>query len=203
MYTTKDKVKEFKTLTDKISDPLLDILIKNTSKAMDNYVGYKIATPNDVAGEDYLFDGSGTDYIDLVGMRFKDFETITLDDVDITSDALPFPLNSDYISGFDRKRGVFTAGKGNVTLTNAKIGAYTIDFDMPEHNLPEDIEMACTLLVSALCDKYIAEGQEKGAVTSEKTSQYSVNYADLSAGGNTLVNQAWEMLSDYKTFGIA
>ena len=183
MYTTDEKVKDFNNVPSDVGTTEIKQHIKIVSAFMDKEVGYKIASLKDDPTRTLYFDGSGTDVVDLGSKWINQFTAIMEDGVDITEQVLAYPMNESYKNQLVMKIGNFCETPGGISITEARVGAYHVDWKEPEHTLPEDLQHACNVLVGSIIRLKKAGGQQAaGKITSEKTSQYAITFGEGVAG---------------------
>lgn len=205
MYSTDEKVIDFTTPPADMGTTEIKQYIKAVSRFMDKKVGYKIGWVAEDGTVDLFFDGSGTDVVDLGAKYINAFGIIEEDGVDITSNVLAYPLNETFKHQLVKKIGDFCEGRGAIKINDAQVGAYVVDFGKTTHTLPEDLELACTILVGSIIRVKARGGvQVAGKVTSEKTSQYAISFGEGMTGelGADEVT-AMATLERYKDFFIA
>jgi len=183
MYTTEENVKDFTQIEE--NSEKTNYLIKVASDMIDKYLGYKAGGSNDVQ-KVFLGQGHSTYFFNDV---FHDFQKVEKDgnEIDIF-------LVEDGFFLIERKNGVFD--KGQEFTLYAKEGRFHIDWEGQNHTLPKDIEHACVLLVGMLREGATNE-IISGAIKSEKTSQYSVTYADIPTSSQEFI-KVKSILDRYK-----
>lgn len=204
MYTTDENLRDFYSVDENVKTTELKQYIKAVSAFMDKEAGYKIAHDIDATGVDVFFDGSCERHLDFGDTWITSFAKVYENDIEITDDVVAYPLNESYINYLQKKGSNFAEGYGNIKLTEAKIGAFTLDWRGDGHTLPYDLELACkTLVVSIL--KYKENGGERkaGNITQEKTSQYTISYGGVTGENSSDVVEAMRTIHNYKNFFIA
>jgi len=205
MYTTDEKVKDFADVPDGTSSTQLKQYIRIVSGYMDKAVGYRIGFCKDDTERTLTFDGSGTDVIDLGKNWVSAFGEVQENGAVITDSVLGYPINEPHTYQLVMKIGNFCEDLGAITLADCKVGAYIVDWKEAEHNLPEELEHACNVLVHSIIRTKANGGmQVAGKVASEKTSQYSITFASGVVGemGPDEVS-AMQTLAFYKDHFIA
>lgn len=183
MYSTDEKVKDFMTVPDTIASTEIKQYIKAVSKFMDNEVGYKLGWVTGDGVKVLTFDGSGTDVIDFGKYWLNSMGIIEQDGTDITAEVLAYPMNEDYKHQIVMKSGVFCDTPGGISIADAQVGAYVVDWKESAHTFPDDLAHACTILVCSIIRLKLAGGvQSAGKVSSEKTSAYAITFSDGIAG---------------------
>jgi hypothetical protein len=205
MYTTDEKVKDFGDVPSDTGSTEIKQYIKTVSRFMDKEVGYKIGWLEADGTRTLRYDATGTDAVDLGSNPVCGYSEIRENDIDITSDILAYPLNEDYTNQIVYNGQNFCNEPGAVTITDAKRGAYVVDWKEPDHTLPEDLEHACTVLVYSIIKlKKNGGNQVSGKISSEKTSQYAVTFApgvEGELGADEI--SAMKILENYKDHFVA
>jgi hypothetical protein len=202
MYTTDEKVKDF--YSNELNSTEIKQIIKSISDYMDKLVGYKLASKKSSDLVDIYFDGSGTKYVDFGSTWISEFDKVFENDIDITDNVLAYPLNKPFKNYIAKRVGTFGKDIGSIKLSDARIGAFTIDWNGDDHSFPHDLELACkTLVVSVIKFKENKGVRVAGDVTQEKTSQYSISYGSVNGEKSGDVIEAIDIINRYKDFFLA
>jgi hypothetical protein len=198
MYTEATKINSLITTTLDV-----DFYIKQASKFIDKYVGYKIGfvDGNDTVMPNISFDGTGTNKL-VLDTYIRNHNLIKIDNTEITP--LLYPLNKIYTNELVLNVGIFNSGYGNINITDAKIGRYIVNFGNSSHDLPEDIETACIKLTINAINSAQSQSTATGSVASETIGAYSISYDNSanSTNNNSDKISALKILDNYRSFSI-
>lgn len=178
-YTTKKALEEY--LGEKIDGQLdfrLGEWIAGISAFIDRlanrsiYVKVPAPAENEEENEDadnghttHKYDGDGTGI--LIVDDVHDIESVLIDGAERKDDLLFYPTNKPYTSRLAfSDNEVFPRGKQNVSVT----GVHAMN-----PVLPDDIKMACTVLVAGI---YNSNYRSESGARTEKIGNYSVSYDD-------------------------
>lgn len=202
MYITLEKAKEYLGTTD-LTDAQIEFMIGNASTFMNTHVGYQLGyKPTDDA-RDLMFSGDDWNFVGFGNHWCIDFDSVEVDGVDISDSVIKMPMNSNFVHGIMRKGSNFPNGIGNITVKGAKIGAYTVSFGQDEHTLPDELTHACGLILKSMVKRADPDNEDvQGAISSERTSQYTIQYGtkkDLTDDETNAMN----IIGKYVQFAIA
>lgn len=197
MYTEKAKVEKYLTIDiDESYDAQIDLWIMAVQRYIDNYTGTTFSAPT----ETRYFDGNGEREMTID--HFVSITTVEIleasgDDVAYTltegkgEDFVIFPYNSEsafkLILVLGSTIAVWPSGARRVKVTGVWGEKSTV---------PEDIELAATILVSSVVEK----GLKGGTIATESLGDYSVAFKDVDTLANVM--DVKEILNRYKVFRL-
>lgn len=185
-YTTKEKVEAYLGVEiDNSLNVLVNAWIKAASQQIDKWANRDIFRALPEAGTvTYKYDGDGSN-LTLI----KDCHSITEVRVNgVIRTPLEYPTNKRYVSRLMFDGEVFGVGKQNVEVDATHCMA---------QELPEDIELAATMLVAGIHNSRKFAGKEG---TTEKIGNYSISYSDESKGAE--IESAKSIAHSYRRISL-
>lgn len=182
MYTDKSTIENYllKNIDSSYSTQI-DSWIKAMSLYIDKVCNRVIYTDTP---ETFKYDGDGTN-----SLVIKDCNTITSIKVNGTeTEVFKYPANKPYTNEIKLEMGIFPKGMQNISIS-AKQSLTS--------SLPEDIKLACTILVAGIINNQIF--REKSGV-SESIGDYAVTYQSKEQIND--FNSVKMILSTYKRLAI-
>ncbi len=195
--TTRTKVKSFLGITDTSSDTLIDELITGATQLIKSYCG----------GRSFISQ-SYSEIYDTFRFRRKIFlrqrPVISLTSVEYRSGVPSNPTWNTY----NADSYLLYAGAGyihfyaqlpeipqglRINYTAGFLIDFTQEFDSAHHTLPEDLTLACNMLVARLKNKAKSQG-----ISQETTEGQSISYSMTDMG-----DEIKSIISKYKYFSLS
>lgn len=177
--TTTAKVKAYLQITASTWDTLFGTLVTYASMIIENYINRKLYS----ATYTEYYDGNNEIKLFLNQYPISTVTTVKLYDYEQQTVLQTYTANEDYISylneGYIYKGSKWTYGHKNFQIVY--IAGYS--------TIPEDIELACNMIVANLFNM-----PDKSNISAERIGSYSINY--LSEQG--LPPQVKSILDNYK-----
>jgi len=196
MYITKDSIEDYLLIN---IDGSMDTRINEWIQAAQKYIEWYTGREFEDDSEERYFDGPGgnilyiDDFTSITTFQTLDSDGSTVDVTYDSTDYFEYPLNGSpkHIIKLNPQGNYGSLPKGKKRIKIDAVWGYATD-------VPEDIQLVCTQLVSAIVN--VGRQGGEGGIESESLGDYSVDYGSLDESATRLGVKA--ILNRYKLLKI-